>query len=267
MRSHQARRLADVFRVHATDPGHALRRVLGHLGLEILEALGAARHEVVIVQILEDQHVHQAVEQGRIGAGLVAQMDRCVLCDRDAPRIGHDERHPALLDRLAQLHAEHRVLLGGVRADDEEALRVLGDILERVRHGPRAEACHQTGDGSAVSEARTMVNIVRLHHLSRQLHDEEVLLVGAASRRQRRERIAAVRLLGLGKLAGDEVQRGVPVGFDKVGRPTNDNRRPVMRLSLFVCRLSCSRLPADTAAPTACSADPSDSRNRSRSGP
>ena len=60
-----------------------------------------------------------------------------------------------------------------------------------------------------------MIYIVRLHHLSRQLHDEEVLLVGAASRCQRRERIAAMRLLGLGELTGDEVQRGVPVGLDE----------------------------------------------------
>ena len=190
---HQARRLADIIGRHAANLGHALGRILRQLGLEVLEALGAIRHKIVVVELLGDQHVHQAVQQRGIGAGLVTQVDRRILRDRDPPRVGDDQRNAPLLDRLAQLHAEHRMLLGGVRADDEETLGALGDVVERVGHGPRAERCPQTGDGGAVSQPRTVVDAVRLHQLAGQLGCQEVFLVGAPRRAQGCKSIAARR--------------------------------------------------------------------------
>ncbi len=69
------------------------------------------------------------------------------------------------------LGADDRVLLGGVTADDKDTLALLGDVPDRVGHRAAAEACHQTGDGRAVSETRAVVDAIGAQHLPRELTD------------------------------------------------------------------------------------------------
>ena len=101
--------------------------------------------------------------------------------------------------RPPYLGADHGVLLGGVATDDENALALLGDIPDRVGHRAAAKACHQTGDGGAVSEAGTVVDGIGGQDLPRELVKEIVLLVGALGRSQEGKSIAAVFLFDLGE--------------------------------------------------------------------
>ena len=66
--------------------------------------------------------MHQAVDQGDIGAGSLAQVQGGKFGDVDPARVGNDQLDAALQDRLADHRAEDRVLFGGVGADDEASL-------------------------------------------------------------------------------------------------------------------------------------------------
>ncbi len=58
-------------------------------------------------------------------------------CQLDAPGIGHDQLG-APAHRPFDTGADHRVLLGGIGADDEKGL-CLGQILDAVGHRAAAE--------------------------------------------------------------------------------------------------------------------------------
>ncbi len=162
--------------------------------------------------------MHQAVEQGNVGARFVLQEQVGIVGDINATGIGHDELGPTVPHRLPDLGSDDRVLLGGIAADDKEALALLGDIADGVGHRAAAKACHQTGDGGAVSEASTVVDGIGGQDLPRELVKEIVLLVGALGRSQHGKSIAAMFLFDLGEAVGYQVQRGIPVGFDKIIR-------------------------------------------------
>lgn len=86
---------------------------------------------------------------------------------RPMARVGHHQRHTALAHRLAEHRAEHGVLLGGVRADEED--RGSATFHERVAHGDGAVGHGQARDRGGVAQARAMIHVVRAQHLAREL--------------------------------------------------------------------------------------------------
>ena len=79
----------------------------------------------MIVPALRQDDVHQAVQQGHIGAGPLAEVQRGELGDVDGARVGDHELDAALEDGLSDHGAEDRMLLSGIGADDEEGLGLL----------------------------------------------------------------------------------------------------------------------------------------------
>jgi hypothetical protein len=96
----QVCRLDDLLGGHARDFGRTLGRVLHHLGLQLLKALGAFGHELLVVQFLGDQDVHDAVEQGNVGARLLADVQHRKVGNGDGARIADDDLGAALLHGL-----------------------------------------------------------------------------------------------------------------------------------------------------------------------
>ena len=62
-------------------------------------------------------------------AGFMLQVEGGKLSERDAPRVGDDQHSAALLDRLPDAHPDHRMLFGGIRADDEICPGFVGYIF------------------------------------------------------------------------------------------------------------------------------------------
>ncbi len=60
--------------VDAADLGGPLRRIFHHLVLELFEADAAGFDIVLVVEVLGDEHVHEAVEEGDVAAHLDRQM-------------------------------------------------------------------------------------------------------------------------------------------------------------------------------------------------
>ena len=85
-----------VTRIDAADLGHALGGVVGHHGGKLVEALGAAFHELAVHQALPYQHVHHAVRERHVRAGAQLQVDIGLLRQPDLARVHHDQLRAAL---------------------------------------------------------------------------------------------------------------------------------------------------------------------------
>ena len=143
------RRLADVVGRHAAD----LRRLLYRHGVEsdaqglvVLRALG---DELLVLPAHVDDVPHHAVQQGHVAARLQPQVQMRPPGHVDETGVGHDEGL-ALTQRLDHLEREHRVRLGGVRADDEDDIGLV-EVVDGVGHRSTAKSRRQTGDRGAVS--------------------------------------------------------------------------------------------------------------------
>ncbi len=116
--------------------------------------------------------------------GLCRQVERSEIRQLDAARVCHDQDSPALFYRLPDAHADHRVLLGGVRSDDEDCLCLAGDIFNGIGHCARAECGGQTGHSAGVSKTGAVVDVVRPDHLPGELIHQIILFIGALGRGQ-----------------------------------------------------------------------------------
>ena len=129
------------------------------------------------------QHdLHDAIDQSHIRSRTLFQVKRGKLRDVDLARICDDQRDAAFEDRLPESGAEDRMLLGRVRADDEQGLRIVGDVVHGVAHRSRTKAEGQAVDGRGMAEPRAVVDVVRADHLSGELLHQIVFFVGALGR-------------------------------------------------------------------------------------
>ena len=104
---------------------------------------------------------------------------------------------PRLQHRLADFRAENRVLFGGIRADDQHGLRMVGDVIHRVGHRTRAKGSGQTGHGAGVSETGAMIDIVRPNHLPGEFIHQVVFFIQTFGRGEHPDAICAVLVAGL----------------------------------------------------------------------
>ena len=101
------------------------------------------------------------------------------ICKLERDIRGEENTTSRIIDIIAPIGKGQRGLLA---ADDEDAAALLGDVADRVGHCAAAEAGHQTGDSCAVSQPRTVIDVVGSDHLPRQFVDQVVLLAGALRR-------------------------------------------------------------------------------------
>ena len=84
-------------------------------------------------------------------------------------------------DRLHNFQSDYRMVLRGIRPNDEYAIGV-PEFGDGISHGSAAEGCGQTGHGWRMSETGTVVDIVSAQNRPGKLLHQVVLLVGTLGR-------------------------------------------------------------------------------------
>ena len=105
--------------------------------LQIIKARGPVLDELLVVEILLDDPVHDGVDQGDVRRGVVADVLVSQTRGWGVARIADDDGLARLL-RLENPACSEWVRLDAVCADHEDEIGV-SDILEGIRRGTRAE--------------------------------------------------------------------------------------------------------------------------------
>ena len=149
------------------------------VALNSAKPFAAFLDELVVLPAVFEDDVHEAVDEGDVRSGAMAQMQRGELSDVDPARIGDHQLDAALEHRLADARPEHRVLFGGVRADNQDGLGIPADVVKGIAHGAGAVAHRQSGHGRGMTKPGAVVDVVRADHLARELLRQIVFFVGA----------------------------------------------------------------------------------------
>ena len=126
---------------------------------------------ITCIRPLRKRHI-----RARIEADVVVGMIRHL----GPTRIGHDERRAAL-GRLLHERRRHRVVVGGVGADDENGLG-LQTIGERIGHRTAANLLHQGRYGGGMTQPRAVIDVIGAEHRADQLLKEIIVFVRALGR-------------------------------------------------------------------------------------
>ena len=192
----EPRHLADGGGGDAAHRLHLLRREVLDLGLQALEALGVGLHVLDVDHALRDDDVEHGVEQRHVAARLELQDVAGVAGDALVlPARVHDDQLGAALGRVLEERGGDGMVLGRPRADDDDAVAVLGG-RERRRHGAGVQPLHQRRDGGGVAQPRAVIDVVGAEALPDQLLEQVGLLVGALGRAEAGDRLAAVARCG-----------------------------------------------------------------------
>ena len=163
--------------------------------------------------------MHEAVEQGHVGARTQAQMQTGAARHVYLARVGDDEvGTPA--QRLLDVQRPDGMRLARVGADNEHRLGLF-QVDERVGHGAAAQRLGQTGDGGGMAEAGAVVDVVGAHHGAHELLEDVVLFVGAAGRRETGDSVGPVLVPDGPEALGDNAQRLVPAGRHQLAAPAH----------------------------------------------
>ena len=125
-----------------------------------------------------------------------------------AARI-HDDELGAALGRLLQIGRGDRMVLRRPRADDDDAVGILGRGKGRG-DGAGIQALHQRRHGRGVAEPGAVVDIVGVEAGADELLEEIGFLVRALGRAEAGERLAAMRVGNGLQAGGGALQRLLP---------------------------------------------------------
>ena len=129
---------------------------------------------------------------------------------RGAARIDGDDLGAALLARRHQALIEDRMAPGHVAADQDDQIGFL-QILVAARHHIFAEGAHMAGDRGRHAQPRIGVDIGRADEAFHQLVGDVIILGQELAGDIEGDRVRPVRGADAEELAGDEVERLVPV--------------------------------------------------------
>ena len=172
---------------------------------------------------------------------------RSAHCAERRPAWIDDEEPGAVVDALEQVVEEDRMRLARVRAPEEDHVRLLDLCV-----GRRAAACsehrRQTDDARRVSGSVTGVDVVRAHHLARELLRQEVHLVRRLGAREDPERRRRVGLPGARRMpaaARSSASSHVAGRSTPPSRTSGVVSRPLtLRMRFLLLRRTGSHLPA-----------------------
>ena len=201
----------DCFGFNAADRCHRLGRVAFDIAAQLIETDRAAGDEVLVDQAFGHDHMHHRVEQGDIGVSLELQEVIGHPCHVRAARIADDELCAAL-DRVLDPGRRHRVIDGGIGADDQHQLG-LGHIHHRIRDRARADAFEQGDDRGGVAKPGAMVDVVAAETGANQLLEQISLFIAALGRTEAGQRTLAMLVTDVPELAACELERFFPTRF------------------------------------------------------
>src|SRR4029079_11430320 len=141
----------------------------------LLEARRRALDEEVVGEPGVDYFARNRVRESDVGADIEPEPGVRPLRRAGAPRID-DVQPRAVVHGLEDVVEEDRMRLAGVRAPEDQQIRLL-DLLIGRRATARTEYRRQTDDARSVSSAVARVDVVRPHHRADELLGQEVHLV------------------------------------------------------------------------------------------
>ena len=204
----RARDSAQHVRLDAADRRHLLGRERLHALGELVEILGVGLDVLLVVELLADDDVEDAVEHRDVGAVLELHHLPGMALERLAARIHHDELGAAL-GRLLEEGRGDGVVLGRIGADDDDDVGVLA-LVEGRGHRRRADALQQRRHRRRVAEPRAVVDIVGAEAGANQLLEQISLFVRAFGRAEAGERARAVTVADFHQALGGAVERLLP---------------------------------------------------------
>jgi hypothetical protein len=182
--------------------------------LHRLKIFGAFGDIGGIVQVFRQDDVHHAVDHRDIGAGILAQPQSGMTHQVLAAGIDDDQVLIFQASRSFDVGPDDRMVFGGVRADDQNTIRVL-QLADGVGHGPGAVGSRQAGYGGGMAEAGAVIHVAgaddRAHHLLHQV----VFFVGHPGRSQAAYLFRAVFPLDFREPEGHQIQGLIPGSLPK----------------------------------------------------
>ena len=111
-------------------------------------------------------------------------------------RIGHEQPRSVLSDIFLDPPRDDGMALGGVGADDKNDLG-LGDVGDRVAHGPVAKRCQRGHNCGCVAKPCTVVDIVGSEHRPGKLLKQVIFFVGTLCRCENAQGVGTVAVADL----------------------------------------------------------------------
>ncbi len=105
--------------------------------------------------------MHESVEQCKVSARAMLEVQIRILGDVDASRISDNELGATMSLRAPDLCPNNGMVFCGIGANDKNALTLFRDIGDGVGHRTAAKSHHQTGDCAGVSQPGTVIDTVR----------------------------------------------------------------------------------------------------------
>jgi hypothetical protein len=180
------------------------------LGLlaDLVHAVDALADELLVLPAVLEDVPQQPVDDRDVGAGPDADVVGGVGRGAGEARVDDDERRPVALLAAQHVLHRHRMRLGGIAADDHQALRVL-DVVVAVGHRAVAPGVGYAGDGGRVADARLVVDVVGAPERG-ELAEEVGALVRELGRAEQEGGVRAGVLADLEQLVADLVDRLLP---------------------------------------------------------
>ena len=216
-------------------------------GLDILRPL---LDEIFCVEPAVDDVAHHAGQQGDVRARVEPQELAGIAGHRGLPRVDDEHLRPPV-EGLVDLTHEDGVALGGVGADEKDAVRA-GQVRDGVRHGAAAEGLQHPHRGGRVAEPGAVVHVVGPEGRPDELLKEVVLLVGALGRREPAHAVGAVFFGRLPELAGRQIDGLLPGDLhERVALAQKRGRQPFGVMDELVGKpaLHAERAPAHRVFP------------------
>jgi len=113
--------------------------------------------------------------------------------------------------RLTNFRAKHWMLFGGIGANYQHGVGILGNILHRVCHRSRTQGCGKAGNGAGMAKARAVVDVVSADDLPGKLVHQVVFFVRAFSRGKHTDTVGPIGVARCGQFLGNQIQSRIPI--------------------------------------------------------
>ena len=206
----QARHGSDAVFVYTADVLGGLGVIVGHQRAQLVDAVGVRSDVVPVLQPFLEDHMQHGIDQHAVGARGDRQVDIGELRQHGHPRIDHDQRELAFLQRLLQAPVDDRVLLRQVGAEGHQAVSVL-EIVVAAGRAVAAETALVAGHRRGHAQGGVAVVVVGADLPAHQLAEGVELLGEQLAGGDHGEGVTAVFGLDVLDLRRGCVQRGIPV--------------------------------------------------------
>ena len=179
---------------------------------EVGEAFRAIGDELVIDQILFDDHMRHRAEDRHVRAGLERKPHLGKVHQLDAARIDDDHLRAVLPHRFLHLQRDDGMILARVRTRDDEHI-VQHHLRGRVAHRRGTDRLLERNHRPRVTETRAMIHVVRAEQGAIHLLQKIIIFVRGFGAAIDRHRIRAIALVDFAPGYRRRVEGSIPVGL------------------------------------------------------